>query len=253
VSVLEKTALVLDRVCDAPGPLTLADLARDLKQPRSSVHRMLSDLSTLGVITRMQDASYVPGPRLAHWGEAARGVLDLARISRPFLERLRDLTGESTRVYVRDGNTRVCTAAVEGRFELRHVASVGRRLPLRVGAAGKLLLAFADSGTRVEEISMAVTEPLSASALSGAKLDQQLARIHHTGWSVSIAEREAGLAAAAAAVRDTSGQVVAAMAISGPSSRLTARHLESMRPMIEDIAAGLSAALGYRPATEAQA
>ena len=202
MSVLDKTTRILDAVCGAAGPISLADLARSLREPRSSLHRLLGDLATLGILTRLEDASYVPGPRLAHWGEAARHALDLVRISRPILERLRDRTGESVRVYVRDGNSRVCATTVEGRFELRHVTQVGRRLPLRVGAAGKLLLAFAEPETQAAELALAVTDPLSGSALSGPELERQLAEIHRTGWSVSIAEREEGLAAAAAAVRD---------------------------------------------------
>ena len=246
MSVLDKTTRILDGVCDAAGPVTLADLARTLKEPRSSLHRLLGDLTTLGVLTRLGDATYVPGPRLAHWGEAARQALDLARVSRPILERLRDRTGESVRIYVRDGDARVCTATVEGRFELRHVTQIGRRLPLRVGAAGKLLLAFADPETQAHELALAVTDPLSGAALSGPELERQLAEIRSTGWSVSIAEREEGLAAAAAAVRDRSGSVVAALSISGPSSRLSTDRMQALRPMIDELAADLSNILGFR-------
>ena len=243
--VLDRTTRILDVVCDAPGPISLADIARKLQQPRSSVHRLVIELAAAGLLTRLDGASYLPGPRLIRWGEAARNALDLARISRPTLERLRDRTGESVRLYVRDGNERVCTAAVEGSFELRHVAQVGRRLPLRVGAAGKLLLAFADPATQSAELALAVTDPLSASAPSGRELERQLAEIRDTGWSVSMAEREEGLAAAAAAVRDLSGDVVAALAISGPSSRLSDEYMAAIGPMVREMAGTLSEALGF--------
>ena len=57
--------------------------------------------------------------------------------------RLRDAVGESVHLYVRQRDARVCVAAVDGTYELRHFTEVGKPMPLSVGASGKLLLAFA--------------------------------------------------------------------------------------------------------------
>ncbi len=254
MSVLERATRILDRVCEASGPVTLTDVARDLREPRSTVHRLLADLVDLGLLTRMDGVTYVPGPRLAQWGEVAARTLDLAQISRPLLEHLRDRTGESVRLYVRDGDSRICAATVEGTFELRHITPVGRRLPLRVGAAGKLLLAFAEDDLQQRELALAVTDPVSPGALPAVELERQLAEIRASGWSVSTAEREEGLAAASVAVRDRTGRVVGALSISGPSSRLSPARLQSMRPIMEEEASRLSRMLGWEgttPATDA--
>ena len=248
MSVLERATRILDRVCEASGPVTLTDVARDLQEPRSSIHRLLSDLVGLGLLTRMDGVTYAPGPRLAQWGEVAARALDLAQVSRPLLEHLRDRTGESVRLYVLDGDSRICAATVEGTFELRHITQVGRRLPLRVGAAGKLLLAYAGAELQRRELALAVTDPVSPGALPADELERQLEVIRQAGWAVSSAEREEGLAAAAVAVRDRTGRVVAAMSISGPSSRLSSARLESMRPVIEEEAHKLSRILGWQEA-----
>ena len=246
MSVLERATRIVDRVCSASGPVTLTDIAHALDEPRSSIHRLLTDLVTLGLLTRMDGVTYLPGPRLAQWGEGAARSLDLAQLSRPILEELRDRTGESVRLYVRDGNSRVCAATVEGTFELRHITPVGRRLPLRVGAAGKLILAYASPDLQHRELALAVTDPVSPGALSAQALERQLEEIRRSGWSVSTAEREEGLAAAAVPVRDRAGRVVAALSLSGPSSRLTSEKLESLRPSVTDAARRLSERLGWR-------
>ena len=246
MSVLERATRILDRVCDASGPVTLTEIARALQEPRSSIHRMLTDLVSLGLLTRMDGVTYLPGPRLAQWGEVAARSLDLAQVSRPILEQLRDRTGESVRLYVLDGDSRVCAATVEGTFELRHITQVGRRLPLRVGAAGKLLLAYASPELQHRELTLAVTDPISAGALTPQELERQLEEIRRSGWSMSAAEREEGLAAAAVPVRDRAGGVVAALSISGPSSRLSPERLQSMRAGITDAGRRLSELLGWR-------
>ena len=66
--------------------------------------------------------------------------------------RLRDAEGESVHLYVRQRDRRVCVAAVEGNYELRHFTEVGKPLPLSAGASGKLLLAFADPATQALEL-----------------------------------------------------------------------------------------------------
>ena len=249
MSVLAKATRILDRVCEAPGPVTLTDVARELQEPRSSIHRLLTDLVSLGLLTRMDDVTYAPGPRLAQWGEVAARALDLAQVSRPLLEHLRDRTGESVRLYVLDGDSRVCAATVECTFELRHITQVGRRLPLRVGAAGKLLLAYGSSELQRRELGLAVTDPVSVGALPAGELERQLGEIRQSGWSVSIAEREEGLAAAAVPVRDRTGRVVAALSMSGPSSRLSSKRLQSMRPVMEAESGKLSRMLGWQEAS----
>jgi DNA-binding IclR family transcriptional regulator len=116
-----------------------------------------------------------------------------------------------------------------------------------VGAAGKLLLAHADPAIRAQEIARAATDPPSPRAPSVRQLESQLEEIGRSGWSTSIGEREEGLAAAAVPIVDASGRVVAALSVSGPSSRLAGDRLLALRPDIIEAAGRISAELG-RPA-----
>jgi DNA-binding IclR family transcriptional regulator len=246
MSVLEKATEILDLVAESSEPATLTGLAQRLGQPRSSVHRLLSELVRLGLLLRVGSATYAPGPRLVRWGEVAAGSLDVVRIAKPTMEWLRDRVGESVHLYVRQRDTRVCVAAVEGRFELRHFSEIGRPLPLRVGASGKLLLAYATEALKDVELAQAPDEPISPRAPTAAQLRAQLTEIRKTEWSMSFGEREEGLAAAAVPVRNSLGIVIAALSVSGPSGRLTPSRLVAMRPDLDLAAIRLSHALGWR-------
>ncbi len=245
MSVLEKVTLILDVVAELPEPATLTSIAQRLGQPRSSIHRLLSELVHLGLLLRIGTTTYVPGPRLVRWGEAASGSSDIVRIAQPAMVRLRDTVGESVHLYVRQRDTRVCVAAVEGSYELRHFTEIGKPLPLSVGASGKLLLAFADPATRRTELRRAASAPVSPRAPAVDELRRQLDACIETEWSMSFGEREEGLAAAAVPIRNHAGDVVAALSVSGPSTRLTAERLEAVRDVLTMAAGEVTRGLGW--------
>ena len=195
---------------------------------------------TLGLLTRRTNATYAAGPRLVHWGEVAAHSIDLVEVARPRMEWLRDRLGESVHLYVRERESRICVAAVEGHYELRHFTEIGRPLPLHVGAAGKLLLANADPMTRAHEIARIATDPPSPRAPTARELESQLEEIGRTGWATSNGEREEGLVAAAVPITDGLHRVVAAFSVSGPSARLSAQKLLSLRADIVEAAAAIS-------------
>lgn len=247
MSVLEKATQILDAVAESPDAATLTSIAHRLGQPRSSTHRLLSELVKLGLLFRVGSANYIPGSRLVRWGEAASGGSDIVRISKAAMTRLRDDAGESVHLYVRQRDRRVCVSAVDGTYELRHFTEVGKPLPLSVGASGKLLLAYADPAVRAGELRRVASTPVTPQAPSFDELVAQLEEILSAEWSMSFGEREEGLAAAAVPIRDESGAVAAALSISGPTARLTAERLEAVRPQLVGAAAEISAALGWMP------
>jgi DNA-binding IclR family transcriptional regulator len=197
--------------------------------PKSSTHRLLSELAALGIVRRTSDGRYSLGPRLLYWGEAAAETFDLRATAEPSMRRLRDEVGESVHLYIRDEDARICIAAVEGRHELRPFIQLGRPLSLRAGAAGKLLLAFAEEDIQFRELERAASDRTSLPNAPGADLAGQLERIRADGWATSVGEREEGVAAIASTVRDSTGRVVAALCISGPTIRLTRDRLDAMR------------------------
>jgi len=223
MSVLEKATQILDVVAESPEAATLTSIAQRLGRPRSSTHRLLSELVQLGLLLRVGPANYAPGPRLARWGEAAGGFSDIVRLSKSAMVRLRD----------------------EVNYELRHFTEVGKPLPLSVGASGKVLLAFADQATQAQELRRVAREPLTPRAPTADELVVQLEQIRLTGWSTSFGEREEGLAAAAVPIWNQAGAVNAALSISGPTARLTAERLEGLRKDLSAAAAGISRAQGW--------
>ena len=219
MSVLEKASDLIDCLGRAGEPVTLGHVRSALGMPKSSTHRLLSELAALGIVRRTEDGRYSLGPRLLYWGEAAADTFDLRAVADQPMRRLRDAVGESVHLYVREHDTRICIAAVEGRHELRPFIQLGRPLPLRVGAAGKLLLAFADGEVQELELERALADTPPCRTRRARGCGSNSSRFGLSAGRHRWASAR-GVSAAATAIVDSRDRVVAALCISAPSTRL---------------------------------
>jgi DNA-binding IclR family transcriptional regulator len=210
--VLDKSVLVLDAVEDGAG--TLSELTAASGLSRATAHRLAVALEKHGLLGRDATGRFVLGARLVGLGRAAAEGLPLVAAARAALVELRDATGESAQLYVRDGDRRVCLESLQSPHGLRTIVPVGAVLPLDRGSAGKVLL---DRDTAVRS----------------------------RGWAESVAEREAGVASVSAAVRDHDGRVVAAVSVSGPIQRTTRQPARRYREAVLAAARAVERAAGF--------
>jgi DNA-binding IclR family transcriptional regulator len=185
VGVLDKAVAILAVTGSAPA--TLADLVEGTGQSRATAHRLAVALETHGLLRRGADGRFVLGAGLIALGLLAAEALPLEAFARPVLTGLRDRTGESAQLYVRDGDARRCLVAVDSPHELRTIVAAGALLPLGRGSAGRILGGVDVGGS---------------------------------GWLETIGDREAGVASVSAPVHDSAGAVIAAISVSGPVERI---------------------------------
>jgi len=213
----------------ARSPLGLGDLVATTGLPRATAHRLAVALESHRMLVRDPAGRWAPGPRLAELAQSAPDPL--LAIAGPVLARLRDRSGESAQLYRRSGDERVCVAAAERATGLRTTVAVGARMPMTAGSGAQVLAAWAAQDDQAAVL---------ASARFGART---LAEVRRRGWAFSVAQREAGVASVSAPVRDRSGQVVAAISVSGPVERLGRRPGPRFAPLVTAAAAALSARL----------
>jgi DNA-binding IclR family transcriptional regulator len=205
--VLDKAVGVLWAA--AAEPCGLAELCQRTGLPRATAHRLAVGLEVHGFLQRGADGRWRPGPALSEL--ASRSGDPLLEAAAAVLPRLRDLTGESVQLYRRDGMHRICIAASEPPSGLRNTVPVGTRLPMAAGSGAKVLAAWADPATQ-------------RAVLTDARFTERtLLEVRRRGWAQSIAERESGVASVSAPVRNSTGQVVAAVSVSGPIDRIGRR------------------------------
>jgi len=213
--------------------LSLTEISSKVELNKSTVFRLLASLEKKGFVMRNPDnEKYRLGYRLWELSSNLTRVDDPAVMLLPEMERLRDSLDETISLYVRDGKERVRIQAVESRQSIRRVAPIGARLPLSVGASSKILVAYADPETQKQILN----EPQWPSTIDKETYMLQLLQIQQLGYATSIEEREVGTAAIAAPIKNQSGKLVAALSVSGPSSRLTQEKMKEFAPMIIEVA-----------------
>ncbi|MFW0786757.1 IclR family transcriptional regulator [Gordonia sp. CPCC 206044] len=207
IGVLDKSMVVLRAMAEAPANLT--ELCERTGLPRATAHRLAVGLETHRLLARNASGRWYPGPALSELASSAHDPIREAALM--VLPRLREITGESVQVYRREGSERVCIAAMEPPTGLRDTVPIGTRFPMTAGSAAKVLLAWAEPSTQ--------RALLHDSVFS----DRALHEIRRRGWAQSAGERAAGVASVSAPVRDSAGEVVAAISVSGPIDRMGRR------------------------------
>jgi IclR family transcriptional regulator, KDG regulon repressor len=216
------------------GSLGLTEIADKVGLHKSTVHRLLASLEVKGFLLRdVQSEKYRLGFRV--WELSAQlnsQSDDPGTLLLPEMERLRDQIGETISLYIREGSERIRIQAVQSNQAVRRVAPLGARLPLFVGASGKVLLAFEDEAIRDAIMN---DESWPESVERGFFL-AQLSEIRATGYATSVEEREPGAAAVAAPIHNNSGKLFAALGVSGPSNRLDLGKMREISPLLIEAA-----------------
>ncbi|MBB6673299.1 IclR family transcriptional regulator [Cohnella nanjingensis] len=243
----KRTVRAVERALDillvfaAGGEWGLSEIAVRCGLHKSTVHRLLATLEEKGFVVRDEvTEKYKLGLRILELSAHFATSDDPTVVLIGEMVKLRDQLGETISLYVRDRLERVRIQAVQSEQAIRRVAPVGVRLPLSVGASSKVLLAFAEPGVR----EALLADPSWPAGLQGPSYTQQLDEIVSAGYATSFEEREPGAAAISAPIFNRAGKLVAALAVSGPSNRLTPDVMQERSPAIVGAAKRMGALLG---------
>ena len=241
VQVIERATDILEIL--AEGAATLTEISSRTGLPKGTAFRILSSLGYGDrVLKDPLTNRYVLGPgtwRLAQAGSDALG--SLALIARPELTALWQATAETVTLNMRMGLERVCIAELRSPHPLLHTAGVGSRIPLHVGASGKVILAFTDDEQRERILDSLTYETITSATITGRQqLVEELALVRERGWAMSIGERIPGAAGVSVPVRGASGLVLS-LSLLGPAERLTADRRPEIANLLQETAQSIEA------------
>lgn len=223
--------------------LTLTEISKKVNLAKSTVIRLLNTLEMNNFVERV-DASYKYklGKQLYFIGNIVGQSIEIRSVAKITMERLRDQTKETVNLYVLDKESRVCVQQFESLQSIRHIVRIGEKLPLTIGAAGKVLLAY-QSNEVIDKV-------INSEGPKKSKVDlmNELKLIVDKCFAQSIDEREVGSSAIATPIFDVNGIVVAALSVSGPTTRFTKDVIKELRNYLIDGAVEISSNLGFKNA-----
>lgn len=244
IQVIARVSRLLDSLAAHDGPLNLKALADATGLHPSTAFRILASLIEHGFVERSTAGHYWLGVRLLQLGNRVHGQLDLRREARPIMERLRDRTGETVNLSVREGDEVVYVERATTPRIMRVEQVIGGRAPLHATAAGKLFLA--DDGAAachdyIECTGLPARTPYSIA--DPDRLCQSVRDISRQGYALDDQEAELGVGCIGAPVRDASGRLMAGLSVSAPIER----RRDAWVPWVLQAAAEISARLGHCP------
>lgn len=245
VRSVDRAASLLLALGEIPGEAGVTELARRLGLHKSTASRLLATLEKRGLVEQDDETGkYRLGLVVIRLAERAERTLDLRGIAMPELERLARLTHETTGLCVLDADTLLTVAQADGPNLIAVGDWTGRAAPLHCVAAGKVLMAALAEREVLAIVRRGLMSYTDRTIVELEPLLEDLARVRRRGYAVTIGEFEVGLNAISAPVHDARGQVVAAVDIWGPSSRLAPQRIPELAAQARGAASAISIRLG---------
>jgi DNA-binding IclR family transcriptional regulator len=244
-ALLRKAGAVLD--CLADGELTPAAISVRIGEPRSTVYRLVANLKELELIDAgLQQGTYRLGLKLLRLGSTVRRDQDERQLALPVMEKIHDATGETVFLCIRRGLEAVCIERIDGKRVQSLALRLGGTLPLHAGAAPRVLLAYEPEELWDRYLAGGPLEAMTPKTPTTAKsLLAILRSVRQEGVSISDQDVTMGIAAIGVPILDFSGNVRAALSISGIRSEILGKGSRARELTVEG-AATISRQLGFK-------
>jgi IclR family acetate operon transcriptional repressor len=246
VQSVDRALQIIETLAEDDEGYRLSDLAVRTGLSTSTAHRLL---------TTMEKRRFVQfDPTCSKWHVGAQSFAVGATFTRrrnvvaqavPYLRKLRERTRETANLAVVDDETIMVLTRLESREIMRSLTKVGGRVAMVASGVGKAVLATysdAEVGAIIRHHGMPrLTEK---SIVRPGDLFKELAAIRRQGYAVDDEEACMGLRCIAAVVYNDCSEPLAAISVSGMTSRVSDDRLPDLGRAVREVAAELTAALG---------
>ncbi len=202
------------------GEMGIQQLAEELGMNKSTVHRFLSSLHSLGYVKQDSlNKQYSLTYKFLQLGREKNVHESLVSQVHPFMEKLLAATGESVHLAVLQDSKVVYIDQVESQNTIRVNVEIGKTFPAYCVGVGKAMLAFLPEGELTEcykdELFIKLTEKTIDSL---EKLQDELQIVRERGYALDNEECMEGLACVAVPLFYL-GSPIAAISVTFPRFR----------------------------------
>ena len=245
IQVLDRAVGIMEAVSAVDG-ITLTSIAHQTGTTTSTAHRILTTLEANGLVTLDRERKLwfigVTAFQIGNGFLRNRKVVDLAR---PLMRDLMSKIGESVNLGIEDDGTIVYLAQIECHNPIRAFHRPGTRTTIHSSAMGKAILAsWQDASIRKLMEKVGMPGFTRKTLTNDRRFFSDLEKTRERGWAFDDEEATIGMRCVAAAISNEFGDVIAAVSISGPTTRLTYDRIGELGPMIKRAASEVTQALG---------
>lgn len=244
VQSVERIFHLIESLAAHPAGAGLQRLAQDTDLAKSTVHRLLASLVSLGYAAQDENGRYRLTLKMFELSSGIVNSMDIMDVAKVHLERLAQRTGEAVHLVIRDGQDIVYIYKTES-GPMRMSSRVGLRSPLYCTGVGKAILATlpADEVTNIWQH----TTPQKLTTHTIVEFDAlqaQLAEVRTNGYAIDDEENELGVRCVAVAIPGVGGRADSAFSISGLAPYMTPERIRRIATLAQDARTDIMADLG---------
>ncbi len=233
------------------GSMRIIDLSELLDLHKSTVHRLLASLISMGYVTQNElTGAYALTYKLVEMAGKILKNADILNLIRPYAEQLSNSCDETIHFVKKTGNNVLYLEKLESQSvkarSFRLSSQVGLTRPMYCSGVGKVILAYLPE-TEVEQIwnSSDIVKKTAFTITDFKEFKKELRQIRSRGYALDNEENELGIRCIAVPVFDYHETPQYALSISTLVSRMPDERLEELAGQLLAAARDMSRVLGH--------
>ncbi len=247
VQSVDRALSLLELLAKYEDGLGLMELSYQSNLTKSTVHRLLHTLIENGYVKQNEEnGPYHLTLKMFQLGVKTVERMDILKISRPYLQRLKDRFGEVIHLVIRDDQEIVYIDKVETDHTIRMYSNIGKRGTLYSTSVGKAMLAYSHDDI-LHELwnNMHIEQKTEYTITTWLEFLKEIQRIRKNGYALDQEENELGVKCIGVAILDYTGLPVGAISVSGPIQRMTDSKMDEITKEILEVKKEITRELGF--------
>ena len=242
---LVKACEIMQILADRPQGISAAEAENLTQIPRTTTFRILKTLCSEGMAEK-RGTLFFAGPGLIQAGLNSLHSLEIRSLAVPFLSGLAVKTHFTAHLAIPSGWQSLILEVHDSPNPVRVASRSGTTVPLHCSSTGKIFLAYRYEQELEDYFSVTSPEKKTANTIvTLPEMQKEIERIKSDGFAVDNHEFHADVWCLAAPVQDSTGQVVAAIGVTGPAAQSNGQKKANICTYVKKAAKELSAELGY--------
>lgn len=224
---------VLD-LFETKSTLSIKEIQEETHLNRTTLYRILYTLRHQGMLELdAETGRYHLGMKVVHLASLLLRRLDIKTIAHPYLQELQNLVHETVHLVVLSNDLAAFVDKIAVNEDINTGAYIGWTAPLYCTASGKLLLSTKDDAWINDYINQTNFKKYTDNTLSKKEVEDHVNQIRKRGFSTDAEEMVEGLTCYAAPIKNHFGEVIAAVSISGATTRMVKNKDAIVRKLLK--------------------
>lgn len=246
-NAIKRAVKILDLLVEG-GPLNFTQIMHKMNLSKSSTHDLLKTMEDEGLVWKDHyERRYFLGSQLVKFGNKVQLNSTLIKLAKRPMQELREEIDETVFLAVLESDKQVIIDSVESNQALRTSVALGTKDYLHYTSVGKAMMAFMQE-EKVNEIIKGdrLVRRTENTITDQEDFKKELRKIRQRGYAVDNMEHSKWVRCVGAAILNHGGEVLGAISVSGPPSRLIIENIPEIGKLVKEKAMEISYQLGYR-------